>query len=82
MKKLTFVFAAAILVASCGEKKEVKTETEKSDMYAVFGDSISDKDVLSNAEMMAKYETLKEGDTVSIKFSSKINDVCQKKDVG
>lgn len=79
MKKLTFVFAAAILVASCGEKKEVKTETEKSDMYAVFGNSISDKDVLSNAEMMAKYETLKEGDTVSIKFSSKINDVCQKK---
>ena len=30
-------------------------------------------------EMMSKFESLKEGDTVNVKFTSKIKDVCQKK---
>ena len=29
--------------------------------------------------MMSKFESLKEGDTVDVKFTSKINDICQKK---
>ena len=36
-------------------------------------------DALSNAEMMEKFKSLKEGDTLEVKFKSGINEVCQKK---
>jgi len=47
--------------------------------YAKFGDSISDEAALSSEEMMKKFANLKEGDTIDVKFKSKINEVCQKK---
>ena len=53
--------------------KEVKVE------YASFGDKIVADNALSKEQMMKKYKNLKPGDTVSVKFRSKINDVCQKK---
>ena len=47
--------------------------------YASFGDSISIENVISKEEMLKKYATLKEGDTINIKFKSAIKEVCQKK---
>ncbi|WP_264559047.1 DUF4920 domain-containing protein [Flavobacterium sp. N2270] len=79
MKKITCLLALGLFVISCGKKEEVKEEVKLTDSYAVFGDSISNEGALSSAEMMAKFESLKEGDTVNVKFTSKINDVCQKK---
>ena len=32
--------------------------------------------------MMEKFKSLKEGDTLEVKFKSDINEVCQRKDVG
>lgn len=75
MKKIACLLALGLFVISCGKKEEVKL----ADSYAVFGDSISNEGALSSAEMMSKFESLKEGDTVNVKFTSKINDVCQKK---
>jgi len=60
------------------KKKETTPEVAKVD-YAVFGDSISAEGALSNAEMMEKFKSLKEGDTLEVKFKSGINEVCQKK---
>lgn len=79
MKKITCLLALGLFVISCGKKEEVKEEVKLTDSYAVFGDSISNEGALSSAEMMEKFESLKEGDTVNVKFTSKINDVCQKK---
>jgi hypothetical protein len=77
--KNTLLFLALItLFVSCEQKKEVTPEVAKVD-YATFGDSISADGVLSNEEMMEKYATLKEGDTLNVKFKSAINEVCQKK---
>ena len=53
--------------------KEVKVE------YASFGGKIVADNALTKEQMMKKYKNLKPGDTVSVKFRSKINDVCQKK---
>ena len=75
MKKITCLLAFAVFAVSCGKKEEVKV----TESYAVFGDSISNDGALSSAEMMSKFEFLKEGDTVDVKFTSKINDICQKK---
>jgi hypothetical protein len=78
MKKIiafTFCFFA---VTSC-KKEIVSTENENQDKYAFFGDSISEDKAISNIEMMAQFDKLKAGDTLNVKFKSKIKTVCQKK---
>lgn len=47
--------------------------------YASFGSKISADKALTKEQMIAKYKNLKPGDTVAVKFKSKIKDVCQKK---
>lgn len=79
MKKITCLLAFAVFAISCGKKEEAKEEIIETETFAIFGDSISQDGALSNSEMMAKFESLKEGDTIDVKFASKINDVCQKK---
>lgn len=53
--------------------KEVKVE------YASFGDKILADKALTKDQMLAKYKTMKKGDTLAVKFKSKINSVCKKK---
>lgn len=79
MKKL--VLSLAVLFAFVGCKKEEKeiTATEPQDEYAVFGDSISPDGSLTFQEMTSKFGDLVEGDTIDIKFTSTIKNVCQKK---
>ena len=78
MKKILTLSLLTITFVSCNQKKETTPEIAKVD-YAVFGDSISSENALSNTEMMEKFATLKEGDTLEVKFKSGINEVCQKK---
>lgn len=47
--------------------------------YASFGDKILADKAISKEEMIKKYKSLKPGDTLNVKFKSKINAVCQKK---
>lgn len=61
------------------EVKEVKSSTAVKVDYASFGDKILADKALSQDEMIKKYKSLKPGDTVNVKFKSKINAVCQKK---
>lgn len=78
MKKIiAFTFCIFALI-SC-KKESVSTENKKQDKYAFFGDSISDDKVISIDEMMMKFDKLKAGDTLNVKFKSKIKNVCQKK---
>jgi hypothetical protein len=78
MKKILTLSLLTVAFVSCEQKKETTPEVTKVD-YAVFGDSISTEGALSNAEMMEKFKSLKEGDTLEVKFKSGINEVCQKK---
>ena len=50
-----------------------------SQKYASFGAKISQDGALTKEKMTAKYAKLKEGDTIVVKFRSKIQDVCSKK---
>lgn len=76
MKKSVLI--AGLLLALIGCKKAEVAKSAQID-YAVFGDSISDADVILAAEMNDKYASLKEGDTLNVKFKSKITSVCQAK---
>lgn len=78
MKKITLALVATAIFMSCESKKEVSKE-ENTVSYAKFGDSISSENAINNSEMMQKFASLKEGDTLSVKFKSSINEVCQKK---
>lgn len=49
------------------------------EQYASFGAKISKDGAISKEKMAAKYAKLKKGDTINVKFSSKIVDVCSKK---
>ncbi|WP_136668055.1 DUF4920 domain-containing protein [Flavobacterium sp. H122] len=75
MKKYGIILVAGLIFIGC--KKEAKEDNLKN--YAVFGDTISNENVMSASEMAGKYENLKEGDTLKVKFESKINSVCKVK---
>lgn len=75
MKKITILLSLLPLLFSC--KDAVSVNQLKG--YAVFGDTISPNQTIASEEMLKKYEHLKEGDTVQVKFTSKINSVCKKK---
>lgn len=77
MKQILFIISLTVLVISCKEtKKENQSKTEK---YASFGAKISDDKAMSQDELFTTFKGLKKGDTVAVKFNSKINAVCKKK---
>ncbi len=80
MKKIILALTTLTVLISCKkeEKKAVASTNEKAE-YAIFGDSITIDGALSYQEMTSKFGNLKEGDTVDVKFTSTIKDVCQKK---
>ncbi|MGQ3677106.1 DUF4920 domain-containing protein [Tenacibaculum discolor] len=85
MKRL-LVFAMVLSIAFISCKVEKKNETsdvnsakEQKVEYASFGEEISDADAISAEEMRTKFKNLKKGDTLNIKFTSTINEVCKKK---
>jgi len=80
MKNIFLMLSLALVLASCKKNEtEVAVVEEPTVEYAVFGDSIVATEALSNEEMAAMYASLKEGDTINVKFKSAIKEVCQKK---
>ena len=72
----SFFISLVLILTSC----KYSITTDNSDIsYASFGDSITAENAISKENLLDQYQTMKEGDTMKIKFSSKINDVCQKK---
>lgn len=66
-------------VNNAKEVEAVKPTAPIKVEYASFGDKILADKAISKEEMIKKYKSLKPGDTVNVKFKSKINAVCQKK---
>ena len=65
-----------------------KNETKKNDAanveieevnYLSFGGDVTPNEVISKNDMADKFETLKPGDTIEVKFETSINEVCKKK---
>lgn len=82
IKNAVLVVLALFFLASCKNEKgkNAEKEVEKQEVsYISFGDEIEDDNVISKEEMAEKYKDLKEGDTLIVKFASKINTVCKSK---
>jgi len=86
MKKIVFLILAATAIIGCKDAKtnekaaEKQQETKAPEIaYASFGEKINAEDVLTAAQINEKYNGLKVGDTLNVKFQSNINSVCSKK---
>ena len=86
IKSLSLFLVALLLLAGCKEKTteqaieaEVETTEEIAANYQSFGEQINDQGVSDKAAMLEQYHNMKEGDTVAMKFRSKVNSVCQMK---
>ena len=83
MKKFAILCCVSLMIFSC--KSDTKTQDVPTDenkdliAYASFGKKITDEDVLSREDIIEKYKTLKSGDTAFVKFTTKVNEVCQSK---
>lgn len=56
-----------------------ETESEPAVTYAYFGDTISPDGAIAGEELLAKYKSMEETDTLEVKFSGVIQNVCKKK---
>lgn len=75
ISRISFALLACTMM-SCKHSIDVS----RSDVsYSSFGDSITADKSISKEMLFAKYQSMKEGDTIEVKFTSRINDVCQKK---
>lgn len=86
MKKILILGVVLVAFIACkdaknNEKTTVDTnEVKTAEMaYASFGEKIEANKALSIAEINNIYDDLKVGDTLDVKFTSKINSVCSKK---
>lgn len=83
MKKTFVLLAVMALITACNKKENATADKELSPAdkatYQVFGDSITKDGAISKEEMLAKYETMKPGDTLNVTFNSEIISTCKKK---
>jgi hypothetical protein len=60
--------------------KKAKTQTTlNSNDFVSFGDKFELNKVITKEQMFKKYKSLKKGDSIAVKFVTKINSVCKKK---
>ena len=79
---LKFCLMFFLVFVACKENKTAEKEVSTTKIalnYDAFGEEFSDTGALDAAAMLDKFSTLKNGDTLTVKFASKINDVCSKK---
>ncbi len=77
LNKIIIVLVIAFTFVACKEVK--KADSIKEVSYLSFGEKISADNHLSKTAMFSKFKSLKKGDTINVKFASKINKVCKKK---
>ena len=84
MKKVVaFALFLGLILTGCKksestENKEVEVKKETAALLSI-GEKITKDNALTSKEMLAKFNNLKAGDTINVKFASTINDLCSKK---
>jgi len=78
MKKIIIASFVLLGTFSC-KKEQIEPKTETKVIYASFGDKIVADNALTKEQVIEKYNSLKEGDTIDLKFATKINEICQNK---
>lgn len=72
----TCIISLAFVLTSC---KYAISPNDSDISYAYFGDSITAENAISKEILLSRFQSMNEGDTLNLKVSTKIIDVCQKK---
>ncbi|MBZ9630750.1 DUF4920 domain-containing protein [Salegentibacter sp. LM13S] len=83
MRKIAAILALSLIFIACkneksNEEAEVLAKTNTVS-YNSFGSEIDSENAISSTQALEKFNSLKPGDTLDLKFTSKINSVCKKK---
>ena len=80
MKITVITLLLLVSMTSCKENKNSIKEIQNENVtYLSYGDKITDENSVSKEIMAKEFEDLKKGDTIDMKFSSNINEVCKTK---
>lgn len=81
MNKSIVILTAFLVFFSCKKSKinNQNLNAEIKSTYVSFGDTISSDNTIEKQLLFEKYKTLKNQDTLNIKFLSTIKEVCSKK---
>ncbi|WP_109298887.1 DUF4920 domain-containing protein [Aquimarina sp. AU474] len=80
-KNVFFLTVLLITIGSCTNKEKVSFSIKNTELtnFDAFGDQISSQQIYHKNAIAEKYESIKEGDTVNIAFTSTVNNVCKAK---
>lgn len=76
---LKFIVLSVILLTACNSEKKESNKNETSTTYVSFGEKIDVNNAISKEEMASKFQSLAVGDTLNVKFTTKVDEVCQTK---
>lgn len=83
MKKSLLILSILLMLGACKnnpENQQVTADELVEELsFASFGEAISQEEAISKEEMATLFKNLKPGDTVDVKFTSTVNEVCQSK---
>jgi hypothetical protein len=82
MKKIGIIMLLSFIITACNKASKNNEVTEKAienTSYSSFGDIITDTDYLLSNQALTNYKALQPGDTIPLKFSANIKEVCTKK---
>lgn len=82
MKSFNILLVLLVLLMACKNQQKSSGESEEvliEKNYASFGKSIDGEDAIESGEMLVKFETLSETDTLETKFVGTVVDVCKSK---
>lgn len=82
MKIFNILIVLLLFVGSCKAQKVNEFESNKTDVskaYDVFGKKITSNGSILSDNMFSKYATMEVADTVQIKFTGTVTDVCKSK---
>jgi hypothetical protein len=78
MKKISLLLLLSLAINVGNAQSKSKISINESD-YKLFGEKFSLTHILTENQMLKKYKSLKQGDSIAIKFVSTIKNVCKKK---
>jgi len=71
MKRIIALVTITLITFACKEQEGIE--------YVSFGEDITIDNVITPEQLAEKFHSLKESDTIDVKFHSTILDICQKK---
>lgn len=85
MKKPVLIVFSLLLMTSCKNNSEINDneQMEVNEKFAesdtLIGEEFSAENILTANQMAQRYQDLRPGDTIEVKFSANVNEVCKNK---